>query len=353
MLVLAFAINGVAYGQECSQLLKQGIYDISSSSTDLNTASSFSQWFCDENFSSAQEADNFGASLGFPFKGVPVKLGLESGSESWSESYSRFCANYKNDSSLQLKLRNHVKTISGTVVNAFNTCISSRGLHVWIERTHNPREFKFAARFNPPNKNNPVAIIQTFDEGSNVSCKQRPLEIDSSEFRSRCTRKNDNPVSLIVNADWAPIGGGNLTLPAIRKNVPPPAKPTTTVCSCVGHGGVQGVRFWGPKGEACNGIQGWGTYSQQCQPDTKRICKCQGHGGVEGVTLWGPEGQPCGGMPNNAWGTYSAGCVDLTKSDICACKGNGNVIGGMDIWGPKGDFCGGFSGWGEYSSYCK
>jgi hypothetical protein len=352
LLILAVFFSGPAFGQECSQLLNHGIYDVQSSSGSLNAASSFSQWFCDENFSSAQEANSFGASLAFPFKNIPIKLGLDSSSSGWGESYSRFCSQYKQDASLQVKVKQHLKTASTAILSAFNACVASTGLHVWLERSHSPMEFVFAARFNPPNKNVSAARIEAFDAGSNVRCTDEPTEIDASVFRTRCTRKGDQPVLMVVRADWTPVGGGRLLLPEISRAKAP--QPAAQVCSCVGHGGVQGVRFWGPRGEPCNGISDWGTYSAQCQaPGAKRLCKCSGHGGVEGVTLWGPEGYPCGGMSDNAWGTYSAGCVEPATQALCSCKGNGNVIGGMDLWGPKDDFCAGFDGWGRYTAYCK
>jgi len=100
----------ITQAQECSQLLSQGIYDIRSSASDLNTASSFSQWFCDKKFSSSDQANEFGASLGFPFKGVPVKLGFNSSSQSWSEWYSSFCGSVKSDQLLQTKVSDHVQT---------------------------------------------------------------------------------------------------------------------------------------------------------------------------------------------------------------------------------------------------
>jgi hypothetical protein len=121
-----------AQAQECSQLLSQGIYDIRSSASDTNTALSFSQWFCDKKFSSSEQANDFGASLGFPFKGVPVKFEFNSSSQSWSEWYSSFCASVKQNQSLQSKVREHVQTINPVIIQAFNACIQSDGLHVWL-----------------------------------------------------------------------------------------------------------------------------------------------------------------------------------------------------------------------------
>ena len=214
-----------AEAQECSQLLSQGIYDIRSSASDLNSASSFSQWFCDKKFSSSQQADDFGASLGFPFKGIPVKLGFNSSSQGFTEWYSSFCSNIQQDQSLQSRVRDYIQTVNPQIVQAFNSCIESDGLHVWLERTYDPRRFKFAARFNPPTETNTKATIKTFRVGSNVSCDDKPSTVSRPVWRTDCTRKNDDPVSITVNADWNPHGGGNLTLPEIPKRPIPPPPP--------------------------------------------------------------------------------------------------------------------------------
>jgi hypothetical protein len=133
-----FAFSLTVQAQECSTLISQGIYDISSHASDLQTASSFASWFCDQKFSSSDSSDNFGASLAFPFKGVPVKFGFDSGSQSFPSWYSSFCSKVQQDQSLQSKVRDYVQTVNATIVNAFNDCINADGLSVWLERTYDP-----------------------------------------------------------------------------------------------------------------------------------------------------------------------------------------------------------------------
>lgn len=229
IVLLASLVAIPAYAQECSQILNQGIYDIRSSASDLNTASSFSQWFCDKKFSTSQQANEFGASLAFPFKGVPVKLGFDSNSQSWSEWYSSFCGSVQHDQSLQSHVREHVQTVNSQIVQAFNSCIESDGLHVWLERTYDPKRFRFAARFNPPNENNPKATFDAFRPGSNVSCDDKPTTVSRPVWRTDCKRTNDDPVSMVVRADWDPKGGGKLELPAIESARPPPEISTATL----------------------------------------------------------------------------------------------------------------------------
>jgi hypothetical protein len=213
---LALAASGTL-AQECSALLSQGVYDIRSTSIDLATASSYSQWFCDKKFSTSDQANDFGASLAFPFKGLPVKLGFDSSSQNYSTWQTSFCGNVKQDQSLQSKVRDYIQTVNPQIIQAFNQCLESNGLHVWLERTPDPVVFKFAARWNPPDsERDPTTTIKSFNFGKNVKCAERPKKVSNSEFRTRCVRQDAKAVIGTVTTKPGPIrGGGNLSLPEI------------------------------------------------------------------------------------------------------------------------------------------
>jgi hypothetical protein len=125
--------------------------------------------------------------------------------------------------------------------------------------------------------------------------------------------------------------------------------------SCIGAKGMQGVHFWGPVGESCNGLGGkpWGDYLQNPNKTVNQICSCTGHDGVNGVRMWGPAGEDCAGIP--AWGKYDQQCVPVDGTlKVCACGAHGDVMEGHTLWGPDGAACGGMpkNAWGTYSQYC-
>lgn len=132
---------------------------------------------------------------------------------------------------------------------------------------------------------------------------------------------------------------------------PPAQKIPVQLSSCIGRGGLEGVHFWGPDGQFCNGIVAWGPYSEKHFEAPSQICSCKGHGGVEGVTLWGPEGAACAGI--SSWGTYNQDCASANELKMCSCVGHGNILEGHILWGPKNSDCGGFSSWGRYAQSCK
>lgn len=149
-------------------------------------------------------------------------------------------------------------------------------------------------------------------------------------------------------------GGSSQTLriAATPKDVPEPPRPVS-MGSCLGRGGVDGVQFWGPEGQHCNGIPEWGAYQRtSSDPSPTRLCSCTGKGGVDGVRLWGPEGKTCANIP--AWGKYDQQCVSATSATICNCFGHGNILDRHLIWGPQGKDCGGMTDprWGTYSQAC-
>lgn len=112
--------------------------------------------------------------------------------------------------------------------------------------------------------------------------------------------------------------------------------------------GFTGLTFWGPKGDYCN-REHLGRYGNSASSPAT-LCSCTGRGGLEGVRLWGPQGQACAGI--STWGTYSEQCVPAKVSKVCGCPGKGNSIAGHAIWGPAGQPCGGFVGWGVYEQAC-
>lgn len=124
----------------------------------------------------------------------------------------------------------------------------------------------------------------------------------------------------------------------------------TSLSACSGHGGVEGVRGWGPEAYPCWGVASWGAHNQLGRSLPLNLCKCTGHGGVEGVALWGPQGDACGGV-GGTWGTYNAACADMQSTDICACTGHGGVEG-LTMWGPAGSACGGIASWGAHNQTC-
>jgi hypothetical protein len=210
-----------ALAQNCDALIAGGIYDIHDSAVTKSAIRSYMDWFCDEQFASKQQSDSFGSSLGFPFKGVPVKLDIDSDHSSWEQSYRKICSEHRSGAFDYSAVSTHVKTINPGVVDAFIKCTSTHGLHVWLERSDGPM-FHVAAKYNNPGSL-PWPKITEFLPGPNVKCdlELKNRAVTGATFRVPCTRLNDNGVLMTVNAEVDPLGGDKLKLPAVWHPPPP------------------------------------------------------------------------------------------------------------------------------------
>lgn len=198
--------------------------------------------------------------------------------------------------------------------------------------------------------------------GTAINERKVTVVVDSTEVGSKSVPVNTqrdwqfprNP-SKDMLITFTPEGASSSTIEVAATPVepPPPSPKPVAIGSCVGDGGLKNVQFWGPVGEACNGISSWGQYlvNTTSTPPTE-MCSCIGHGGPEGVRLWGPKGSVCGGIPK--WLTYSEKCVSIDTLEVCGCTGRGNILSGHVLWGPRGENCGGMDDpqWGTYNQYC-
>lgn len=229
----------VAEAQDCTEMLKYGIYDIRALDVNEQTAATFKQWFCGEQFSQQSSVNSFGANAAFPLKGVPVELGLDSEGKNWSEWRSGFCGGKETTNNFSFKLNEQIKTVSQALLKEFNKCMESDGLHVWLELTGDPHRFVFAARYNSPAPEVPKlsrASITSFQPGKNVRCDETPTSIgQKSEWRTACTRNNDKAVAMVVNTRLVSIhGGGKLQLspiPSMPASVAVPHPPPLFQCA--------------------------------------------------------------------------------------------------------------------------
>ena len=301
--VIALVLRIPVQADDCSQLLKDGIFDTRSSLNVQDRARSYANWFCSMNFSEASQADSFGAELAFPFKGIPIKFGFNSSNQSFSQWYSSFCQDVRETFSEHILVEDHVRTASKDVLDAFTKCTTTDGFHVWLEYSPNVqqiRKFTLAATFRTPNSDRiPSATISTF-EAPGVRCIPSPkgVQVKRPTQRFVCTRPGTDEVRIALSSkDYDPGGAGDLVLPAIPKigvasrdeplvvnaqSVPidftPQDGPRRSGCSC----GSSEVVFPGPHDVGVN-------QEFSFRYDAANVCYKQGFDKFFGVVLWGPS----------------------------------------------------------------
>lgn len=211
---------------ECDLLLRGGIFNVSSLNSDISSTDSFLNWFCDNSASSSSSGSDFNA---FAKAIIPAEVPIPlEGRLGFSHSQSaqasrRFCSSVSRENSSRQIVRSYLKTASLAILDAFNKCVSSRGFHVWLEYAAAPNKFTLMAK-HVVDGSEALATINNFVPGGNVSCKPSfttsnfQLGGPNNNFRSLCTRTNNDAVDLIVNASRNVIGGSNLHLPPISRS---------------------------------------------------------------------------------------------------------------------------------------
>jgi hypothetical protein len=169
--------------------------------------------------SSESQSAEFGANLGFPFKGLPVKFGFDAGGANYSSWQSSFCADIRTNMSAREALSSYVQVASPAIVNGFNSCIQSPGLHVWLQRTADEKNFIVQAKFNPLTlPATPVDLNLTLAGGS-VICEPAGEVNVATTYSIICSRTGREAVLVAANSKGsAVIGGGGMELPRIPRD---------------------------------------------------------------------------------------------------------------------------------------
>lgn len=236
---------------------------------------------------------------------------------------------------------------------AYVACLKKgKDIRAWLEAS-SPTDEKVIVKIDVAAKGNPASLPVVIELSGLATGEQPEYQRllanpgDTSITVKRNLSETFTAIVRIQKSNGTDISSDSLYIPVLHVDPIPVHK--TALSYCIGHGGVEGLRLWGPSGEDCAFMRGkWGNYDQSPMKVTE-ICACKGHGGVEGVVSWGPKGQACWGI--RSWGPYSEDCRPLTKGDFCACYGKGGVKE-VGLWGPKNAYCGGL--WlPAYTNACK
>lgn len=287
---------------------------------------------------------NWGFDLTLPIEGVPIGLGAKGGQDAAEQYFEHSTTNWTQERLLSVA----TQTLSANAVEAYKACLNSfrnSGPRV-IAHSATADEVTLKITWNAPVGSAPTTRLVTIDVSGGKPSRAFPTEWLTGRSESFIIRRDPRrDFRVIANI-------GNETDDQLISYIPEVPIPQTKLMlgSCLGRGGMAGVRLWGPVGERCNGVD-WGYYDAQVR-EISTLGSCTGRGGFQGVRLYGPVGEPCGGFPN--WGTYT-NPVSVRQSGISSCLGHGNVLAGHRLWGPDGAACGGFGGvpWGTYSEFNK
>ena len=134
--------------QNCEAVLGY-IRDTTQYSLAQGSSYSFKRFFCDQTFSSYQQAEDAGLKLGIVLDDLPVSIDGHDRSSSFSQYQHSLCENIDTQSSSYLAIHSKVVAANDGVVKAWTECISQPGVHFWAEANNtDPSLVTFVATYN-------------------------------------------------------------------------------------------------------------------------------------------------------------------------------------------------------------
>jgi hypothetical protein len=213
LLVVLTLLAGSARAQQCSDILKYGIYDISKTSSEEKLADSFLQALSQHEVRTQQEAKSFGLKFGVTLPTeipTPLELGITSTGSKASEYGKRLSSYYKSDRARFSQFRQEVFNVNSNIVKAWSDCVKNnnlKGLICWAEQTENPSEILLKIELRPltvPLREIKIEDI-TYSPNVRPKAKFKGKTLSTSVFPIRFTRtgnrKNDAVTFVVTTND--------------------------------------------------------------------------------------------------------------------------------------------------------
>lgn len=217
---LLWTVTSEAQDDNCSVLIKNGVFDESSRTAEVSQDYSSLDWICSEENRTSQDVDDNSADLGVPIKGVPVQLGWKGNNQSFSAWKHNFCKTKSVSGSNRAMQAQLIRKASETLVDGFLACINSPGVHVW----HSPAsagEAAFSAKFVPLESDHTSANLLVEPSGD-VSCNFRELTLTQATRHIRCARSVIKPQVVYFSSDVFHVVPESIVLPGPPAPAPEP-----------------------------------------------------------------------------------------------------------------------------------
>lgn len=332
-----------ANADSCDSVLSSGTMSKTSVETNDYARTLFVAKLAKSTYSEAK--NNVSLSAMLPIEGVPVKLGFSE--NDWHKFQELVRSSIDIDQTLSHAGSFVQLTGDPAITNAWLACKQHSGGLTADIAPRGTTEAVVTLKWLPDGSTNiSPKMVSVVVRGGRTASESRPqtrMGYDIGIARPQTIvvdRRAGGGVLFVANTTF---GSAEAYLPKIYPASPPPVITSVNIGQCLGRNGLEGVGFWGPPDNSCNGLSYWGSYSLAPRSVTT-LASCKGHNSVEGVTLWGPAGAACANIPY--WGNYE-GEVAIPNG-IGSCVGRGDVLGGHRLYGPKGLSCGGFPVWGKY-----
>lgn len=198
------------HGQDCAEILRYGLFDTQTVSSEAQAAETFANWF-ETNFKRGTMA---GKEADIGYAGFGAR-----GSESSVEEIAKTVASFRSGSKLATsKLASFSRTASPVIAKAWEKCVSQPGFHASAMTTYDPNQFYLIFRYSPFNFD-PSATLFWIKPSSGLTCESIPengIEVSVSRYPVSCKRDGNIAVSVSFYTDTVTMGDPVFEWPAIQ-----------------------------------------------------------------------------------------------------------------------------------------
>jgi hypothetical protein len=131
-MLIALLYCAYTSAQNCEAVLAY-VRDTTENTVVQSSYYSFKRFFCEQTFSSYQQARDSGVKIGLDIDGLPTTFGGYDKSSQWSQYQHAVCESIDTQSSSYLNIRSYVTAANEKVVAAWSACVSAPGIHFWAE----------------------------------------------------------------------------------------------------------------------------------------------------------------------------------------------------------------------------
>jgi hypothetical protein len=208
------AIPSTALAQNCEAILGY-VRDTTESSLTQSSYHSFKRFFCDQTFSSYQQARDAGLKLGIVLEDLPITFEGHDRSSSFSQYQHSLCESVDAQSSAYLAIQTKVVTANANVVNAWVTCITQPGVHFFAESSDTDASLvTFVATYNglqtvyEANVNGPIQWVPT----TALKCDSAQIGKKRSNSNSYYINNQHSTLTCVRPSNNEELAAGVITL---------------------------------------------------------------------------------------------------------------------------------------------
>jgi hypothetical protein len=180
---LAIALPILAWGQDCNEVLRRGIFNTTTITSDATLKKTFDEWLYDMDFQTHDEAIRMGLSVGMVVYGVPLQVGGTFSKEQKDQWRHNHAEAHNSTMSAAEKYSVLTKTVSKDVMNSWSHCIdvtkSTEVFGCWLQDNGNDSAV-LTMTFNPLQDDNgppPKVSGSEVDGGTRLDGKSLAFDL--------------------------------------------------------------------------------------------------------------------------------------------------------------------------------